>query len=272
MPQNTDNTLSCMEEVLLLSYNVSDICRYELSQKTLKFCRNGAHLQNCKVFQCNMMFKCHRAYCIPWNYVCDGRIDCPQGYDELKEYECSQVRNCSGMMKCKDTQICVHLGRVCDGEDNCPFSEDEMLCSLKQYSCLPECRCLTFVIRCFDFGHQLPETNNLPFYAVFLTEAKLKKRSTASRRFWEGVAVVCHRLKTSEFLSCNQSFARSAYTGCQIQFFGFHFCFLFWWFSSAYSYHPCPQQNFSDTKGHFSVSRKPSNFGHIKQLVGDVNF
>ena len=34
---------------------------------------------------CNMRFKCELAYCIPWNYVCNGRWDCPNGEDENQD-------------------------------------------------------------------------------------------------------------------------------------------------------------------------------------------
>ena len=66
-------------------YNMSDICSYKLNyHRHLIPCRNGGHLQNCKVFSCINKFKCQESYCIPWSYVCDGKWDCPDGCDEWK--------------------------------------------------------------------------------------------------------------------------------------------------------------------------------------------
>ena len=49
-------------------YNVTDICVYKLnSLSNLIPCRSGKHLMNCFGFECNAMFKCPSAYCIPWS-------------------------------------------------------------------------------------------------------------------------------------------------------------------------------------------------------------
>ena len=40
------------------------------------------------------MFKCPGYHCIPWSYVCDGKWDCPHGYDELENsFWVHQVKN-----------------------------------------------------------------------------------------------------------------------------------------------------------------------------------
>ena len=40
-------------------YNISNVCNYELDSNGNIFpCRNGAHLQNCIYFECNIKFKC----------------------------------------------------------------------------------------------------------------------------------------------------------------------------------------------------------------------
>ena len=63
-------------------FNISELCTYKLHYlKHLIPCRTGEHLENCRKFECNMMFKCPNYYCIPWSYVCNGVWDCPQGYD-----------------------------------------------------------------------------------------------------------------------------------------------------------------------------------------------
>ena len=40
-------------------FNISDICKYQLdSRNNLIPCRTGGHVQNCKGFSCNLMYKC----------------------------------------------------------------------------------------------------------------------------------------------------------------------------------------------------------------------
>ena len=70
-------------------YSLKDICTYKLNRfHHIAPCRNGGHLQNCKRAVCNMRFKCELAYCIPWNYVCNGRWDCSNGEDEIQSDVC----------------------------------------------------------------------------------------------------------------------------------------------------------------------------------------
>ena len=48
-------------------YNISKICTFELNKYVhILPCRTGGHLQNCKTFECNKIFKCPSFYCIPW--------------------------------------------------------------------------------------------------------------------------------------------------------------------------------------------------------------
>ena len=52
-------------------FDVSEICPYQLDHlKHLIPCRTGEHLENCRKFECNMMFKCPGYYCIPWSRLC----------------------------------------------------------------------------------------------------------------------------------------------------------------------------------------------------------
>ena len=65
-------------------YDISFICLYQLDKNNHNFpYRNGAHLANCKDFECNLKFKCVELYCIPWEYVCDGKWDCANEDDEM---------------------------------------------------------------------------------------------------------------------------------------------------------------------------------------------
>ena len=77
-----------------IHFTVSDICTYNMNESSILFpCTNGEHLEMCEAFECNMMFKCPKHYCIPWNYVCDGKWDCPEGYDEIINSTCNTERN-----------------------------------------------------------------------------------------------------------------------------------------------------------------------------------
>ena len=131
-------------------FNLSDVCIYKLNMfNYLIPCRNGGHMQNCKQFECNMMFKCLESHCIPWNYVCDGKWDCPRGDDEMENPVCNNKSRCLSMYKCRDTNTtCLHLGNVCDGNTDCLFGDDELLCDLNNAKCLINCHCLLFAISC----------------------------------------------------------------------------------------------------------------------------
>ena len=87
--QHVNRTNICKPHKVPCTYNVqncyaiSDICIYILDLYLhIVPCASGEHLQECKLFQCNAMFKCPSSYCLPWKYVCDGKWDCPEGNDE----------------------------------------------------------------------------------------------------------------------------------------------------------------------------------------------
>ncbi len=151
-------------------FNISQICIYQFDEFShLVPCRNGAHLQHCAPFECNRMFKCPAHYCIPWSYVCDGKWDCPSGYDELFRTICSDSVVCKHRYKCRKTNFkCVHLGDTCDGQNDCPLGDDEYLCDLKNIqSCADGCYCLAFAISCTDTIFS-PSFGNSPFRSITL--------------------------------------------------------------------------------------------------------
>ena len=130
-------------------FNISQICVYSVNKYGhLIPCRTGGHLENCKTFECNMMYKCPGYYCIPWQYVCDGKWDCPSGLDELDK--CSFGRRCSMMYKCKNSVICIHLGSTCDSLYDCPRGDDEMYCGSRDLHCPSNCKCLLVTLLCLD--------------------------------------------------------------------------------------------------------------------------
>ena len=134
----------------LSCFGAHDTCTYLLHEnKHLRPCSNGGHLENCKDFECNLKFKCFESHCIFWEYICDGKWDCPQGDDESYEAICGGSDICVNMFVCRASrQTCVHLGNVCDGEQNCPRNDDELSCGLKRVICPTNCACFLFALDC----------------------------------------------------------------------------------------------------------------------------
>ena len=131
-------------------FNITDICSYTLNdQGHLIPCRNGQHLQNCRMFECNLKFKCPNSYCIPWSYVCNNRWDCPKGSDESTYLSCRTQTRCVGMYMCHSSVlICIMLQNVCDGKRECIEGDDEFHCELQKFLCPSNCMCLMFAISC----------------------------------------------------------------------------------------------------------------------------
>ena len=156
----------------LKCYNYDQICVYILDkQSNLYPCRTGAHIQECKEFECHQYYKCPEFYCIPWTYVCDGKWDCPYGYDEKEEHNCGLERQCKGMLKCLRTQICVHLYDICNDYPDCPFKDDEDLCELKYATCPEKCVCLYFAMKCEIVTKQLLDLSNSPYTAIHISSS-----------------------------------------------------------------------------------------------------
>ena len=157
-------------------YNFGQICIFRLNKCFhLIPCRTGSHLEYCKDFVCNRHLKCPGYYCIPWAYLCDGKWDCPDGYDESSVLNCGHQRRCIGMFSCKDSQLCLHLEDICDGNNDCPLCDDEFLYGVKGQFCLTECTCYHYVIVCnssmINYGklHKLPYVcYHLEFFGVIL--------------------------------------------------------------------------------------------------------
>ncbi len=135
-------------------YNISAVCTYKLDRNSHLFpCRNGGHIEDCKEFECNAKFKCPESYCVPWAYVCDGKIDCPSGSDERNETMCQNIISAifAQMFVCRNTSsVCIHLNDVCNDEIDCPGSDDEFMCELRDKPCPFECECLSYAVLCFN--------------------------------------------------------------------------------------------------------------------------
>ena len=118
-------------------FEINKLCLYDHdSFGHISYCRDGAHLRDCRHIQCINTFKCQLSYCIPLRKVCDGICDCYNGEDEYNCYN----NICPGYLKCREVEFCIHPTEVCDGYSHCPHGDDEELCDI--ISCPSGCTCL----------------------------------------------------------------------------------------------------------------------------------
>ncbi len=156
-------------------FHVNKICLFSLTfAGHLQPCRTGEHLESCEKFQCNMMLKCHDSYCIPWDYVCDGKWDCAFGKDELQD-ECVK-RSCQDQMKCKTSSICIYISQVCDNKINCPLGDDELLCDLTHAMCPTVCQCYSHKVRCVNANIGNKKTaQHFPFFVIVFKNCSIEE-------------------------------------------------------------------------------------------------
>ena len=77
------------------SFNLLDVCLYKLDRYNEMIPhRKDDHLGNCENFESDITFKCPAYYYIIWSYVCDGKWDCPNGEEELKNNICITDYKC----------------------------------------------------------------------------------------------------------------------------------------------------------------------------------
>ena len=134
---------TCEKNVFGDCYPRHKHCLYETVQLEVAYCRNAAHLSNCKHSACPSDFKCPDAYCVPVHAVCNGKTECPNGEDELR---CSK-RSCPGLLFCRYDKVCVHPYEVRSGHVKCPMSGDDK--ALVHYTpCPRSCTCLGNAILC----------------------------------------------------------------------------------------------------------------------------
>ncbi|KAK0134856.1 SCO-spondin [Merluccius polli] len=65
------------------------------------------------------------AVCLNPIQVCDGKDDCPNGFDEKL---CIKICPLKGDFRCKDRRSCVSKSLVCDGRAHCHDGSDEVGC------------------------------------------------------------------------------------------------------------------------------------------------
>ncbi len=130
-------------------------------------------------------YKCPGFYCIPWQYVCNNRIDCPGG---LEEKDCNK-QSCllPGQFKCRESAICVSLESVCDDIIDCPFRDDEYFCNMFPEDCPVDCNCQLFNIKCTNWNlkrnHNLKNGVRFPYTTVSITNASLTNISSFLQDF-----------------------------------------------------------------------------------------
>ncbi len=148
-------------------FQLADVCVYSLDiYKNISPCRTGTHLAECTHYECHMKHKCPGFYCIQWSFVCDGKWDCPFGFDEERNHNCDQHTNCSQLYKCKQSTVCIHLGDVCDQKEDCPHREDEQMCDAHKTKCPQLCVCLAFAIKCWSTKIVLKEMPIIYLYMM----------------------------------------------------------------------------------------------------------
>lgn len=126
-------------------YHENQKCVFDLNNNgRISICTNGAHLVDCITHVCIDMYKCSESYCIPWQRVCDGSLDFPDGTDEMicKSFVCT------GMLKCRNNSVCIHTKEQCDGKQHCLHNDDELQCDLP--ICPQGCTCLGKSVSCMS--------------------------------------------------------------------------------------------------------------------------
>ena len=186
LSEQNQGKISChsINSSILNFYDISDICSYKLNEEAqLIPCNKGEHLQNCQFFECNMVFKCPDFYCIPWGYICDGKWDCPSGYDESFFNQCNNT-TCTNMFQFKMSSKCIHLNDVCNEHYDCPFEDDEYLCLLKDISCPSGCQCFSFAMRCYSTDVlEYALTFYLPYKSVTIVDCSLASDNKLKKSF-----------------------------------------------------------------------------------------
>ncbi len=188
----------------LRCYKMTDVCVFKLNSFELLYpCRTGAHLQECSAFECHQHYKCPGHYCVPFGYVCDGKWDCPDAYDEKTFHKCGSSRLCENMFKCKHSQICIHLFDMCDGVHDCPLKEDETMCELQNIACPDLCICLVFGLVCKAKPTSYMSLLKISFQAYFLVSLNV----TSLPVITENINLLLMNLSHNRITQLDQSFS-----------------------------------------------------------------
>lgn len=105
----------------------NEILKYESVCNEYRDCFDGSDEGD--ICHCNStdLINCVGTFgCIFKNNVCDGKVNCANGYDEL---DCaSEGEHCPGF-RCQNGLCLGSIQMICDGVNNCGDNSDEDTCS-----------------------------------------------------------------------------------------------------------------------------------------------
>ncbi len=154
------------------------------------YCLEREHLQDCEDHVCPGKFKCDSGYCIPFHRVCDNRIDCLDGDDEIK----CEMNFCNSSFWCDG--VCLSSENLCDGIKQCYNGDDELMCDM---SCPAACTCLAHAVNCNGAKLEtFPDISSKRMKAILLSQNFLN--STGIQKL---ESAVLHELVTLD-LSFNE--------------------------------------------------------------------
>ncbi|KAL4225125.1 G-protein coupled receptor [Mactra antiquata] len=105
-------------------------------------CRDNTHLLNCETWTCPSGYaKCPNDFCIPLEFMCDGKMDCRHGEDEMN----CDAWFCPKQFRCRDSATCIMKSKLCDGVKDCQYGEDEFDCDIQ---CSGMCKCGPGFVEC----------------------------------------------------------------------------------------------------------------------------
>ncbi|XP_067289019.1 low-density lipoprotein receptor-related protein 1B isoform X2 [Pseudorasbora parva] len=118
--------------------NCSEIKRGDINLVTNKDRSSFAPLPPPPICRSPSMLCPGTSLCVSQALLCDGKIDCPDGSDEVS---CIHVCSKPDDFLCKDRRKCVDGNLVCDGRSHCLDGSDEVACNMVARSSTTALKC-----------------------------------------------------------------------------------------------------------------------------------